>query len=203
MINCINISDPKVKALVDVFGKPAVEKGLSVFPANKDITIDNFIKDPQVKKTLGILDRSQIKAELGVSYGNTISGKGLATLGKTISQKNNKNSKNNIDETYYYRSFPIGESTENYYAVFKINKPLDLDAKLFREMQKVVDPGQNTNEVRKVKELLDQRSKEQELQLDPSLTEEQKKDNDFFNGDEALREQDFKEYELFQKQLDS
>jgi len=203
MINCINISDPKVKALVDVFGKPAVEKGLTVFPSNKDITISNFIKDPSVQKELGILNNSQLRSELNISYGNTISSKGLANLGKAISQKNNSNAKNNIDVTYYYRYSPIGESTENNYAVFKVNKPLDLDSKLFREMQKITDPSQNLDQVNNLKELMNQRVREQELELDNSLTPEQQLDNDFFNGDEALREQDRKEYELFKKQMDS
>lgn len=200
-MDCINTSDPKIKKLVDTFGTRIVEKGMEVFPADKTLSVENFINDSTVRKHLGVLNTVQLRNELGVSYGKTISSKGLANLAKTISKKNTSNANNNIDVTYYFRKTPVGESTESYYAVFKLEKPLDLDAKEFRVMQKIVDPSQDTTELMQLQSMIAARQKQIELISDNTLTEEQENSGDYFNGDEALREQDRREFELFQKQL--
>jgi hypothetical protein len=157
-MNCLNRSIPAFVKMAEDFGEIKTQFLLDSYFPNKIPTYDEFVSNKDIKKALGIMSKTQILEELGVSHKAQISQLALNLFKRTISRKNNDNFSKGVNIKYtLFNDRQVGESrNDNFtWGLRKIEKPLDMDAKIGRIQLKLVDAKQNQTPIAKLQELKD------------------------------------------------
>ena len=153
-MDCLNLSIPAFKQMAEDFGEFKTKFLLDSYFPGKIPTYDEFISDKDIKRALGIVSKSKMMDELGFSYGKTISNKALTIFKSKISRLNNFNYSQNKNITYkLFNIKQLGQSDNFTWNLRKIEKPLDMEAKIERVQSRIVDAKQNETPVSKLKEL--------------------------------------------------
>jgi hypothetical protein len=154
-MKCYNPKDEILSKFFNDFGDSRANELLNqFFPEELPKSYEEFIQNPGVRRSLGILTRSEARNEIGFTAGRDISNQQLINLKQKVSKVNNQN-KAKGDDTIYrtLNTYPIGQSAGYTWAVRKIKGELNLQAKYERAKERVVDP---TQDVSKRDELKDQ-----------------------------------------------
>ena len=136
MASCLNLSDPEVKKITDIFGEIKIKNLVDQYFNEEFPGYDAFMKSNSVKKELGIMTISDIKTDLNVNLRKEIYNEQQIKLNKAIGIVNTNNYKKNIPINYFANYFQVGQSTLFTWIVTKRKGMLDAPAKLQREINK-------------------------------------------------------------------
>jgi hypothetical protein len=156
MIGCLNLSDENIARMVKDFGEVNVSKLLNAYFPENAPTYEQFIADKNVKQDLGLVPISKVKDEIGKSLPKQINSNQLISLKTTISAVNNRNSRNGLNVVYsLYNVSRVGQSDLNTWGLKKSQGSLNLEAKLERAKNRVVDPTQSVMPISALEEMID------------------------------------------------
>ena len=136
MASCLNLSDPEVKKITDIFGEIKIKNLVDQYFNEEFPGYDAFMKSNSVKKELGIMTISDIKTDLNVNLRKEIYNEQQIKLNKAIGIANTNNYKKNIPVNYFANYFQVGQSSLFTWIVTKRKGMLDAPAKLQREINK-------------------------------------------------------------------
>ena len=144
MSKCLNLGDRNISKMVSDFGEVTVSKLLDTYFPNTIPTYQDFISNKNIKQELGLIPISKVKSEIGRSMPKQINSNQLISLKATVSAINNRNFKNNVPTVYsLYNIEQVGQSDLNTWGLKKLKGTLDIEAKLERAKNRIVDPGQS------------------------------------------------------------
>jgi hypothetical protein len=153
---CLNFNDPNVGKMVKDFGEVKVSNLIQKFFNSETPIYDEFIKNKNVKETLGLVPISKVKEEIGKSFPKEISYSQKISLMKAISIKNNYNKANNISTVYMlYNLEQIGQADLNTWGLRKVKGKLDIEGKIERAQSRIVDAAQSNKPVSDLERLIE------------------------------------------------
>jgi soluble cytochrome b562 len=156
MSKCLNLGDKNISKMVNDFGEVTVSKLLDTYFPNTMPTYQDFISNKNIKQELGLIPISKVKEEIGRSLPKQINGNQLISLKATVSAINNRNFKNNVPTVYsLYNIKQVGQSDLNTWGLKKLKGTLDIEAKLERAKNRIVDPGQSNISVSDLEAMID------------------------------------------------
>ena len=153
-MDCLNLTIPTFKQMAEEFGKIRTKFLLDSYFPNKIPTFDEFLADKDIKKALLIITPSKMLEEVGFSYKKELSGLALNLFKGKISKLNNINYSK--DKKVTYKIFNIkqrGQSDNFTWNLRKIEKLLNMSAKIERTESKIVDATQNRTPIVKLQQL--------------------------------------------------
>ena len=136
MASCLNLSDPEVKKVTDIFGEIKVKNLVDQYFNEEFPGYTTFMRSNAVRKELGIMTIADIKTDLGVNLRKEIHNDEQVRLNQAISRKNTNNFRNGIAINYFANYFPVGQSGLYTWVVTKRKGMLDAPAKLQRAIEK-------------------------------------------------------------------
>lgn len=151
MVSCPN---KRLKVWKDLVQQVGENKAYLLWAEYDGNVPDSYYNEILESKT-NIPSQSQLKKELGVSSLNNLSNQQLINIKKKISSKNIQNKKNNVNETY-----SLSETIENFPGNFSVklikhDGSLNLQNKLERVQDRVVDPSQNQTKITSIQKMID------------------------------------------------
>ena len=156
MSKCLNLGDRNISKMVSDFGEVTVSKLLDTYFPNTIPTYQDFISNKNIKQELGLIPISKVKSEIGRSMPKQINSNQLISLKATVSAINNRNFKNNVPTVYsLYNIEQVGQSDLNTWGLKKLKGTLDIEAKLERAKNRIVDPGQSNISVSDLEAMID------------------------------------------------
>lgn len=156
MISCLNLGDENIAKMVKDFGEINVSKLLDTNFPKTIPTYEQFIANKNVKQTLGLVPISKVKNEIGRSMPKEISTNQLISLKATVSAINNRNYRNGVNTVYsLYNIAQVGQSDLNTWGLKKSEGSLNVDAKLERAKNRVVDQSQSVMPVSVLEQMID------------------------------------------------
>ena len=150
MVNCINFNTPEGRRFEKDFGRVSVNELVSKYFSGEAPSYDVFISNKEVGKELGFLPKSALKNEIGKTFPKNISNQQLINLRTAIGQVNKRLSGVRY-ETFNVKQ--IGQADLYTWDFRKIEGNIDLDAKLERAKNRVVDASQSTSKITELERL--------------------------------------------------
>ena len=156
MSKCLNLGDRNISKMVSDFGEVTVSKLLDTYFPNTIPTYQDFISNKNIKQELGLIPISKVKSEIGRSMPKQINSNQLISLKATVSAINNRNFKNNVPTVYsLYNIEQVGQSDLNTWGLKKLKGTLDIEAKLERAKNRIVDSSQSNISVSALEAMID------------------------------------------------
>lgn len=156
MISCLNLGDENIAKMVKDFGEINVSKLLDTNFPKSIPTYEQFIANKNVKQDLGLVPISKVKDEIGRSMPKEISTNQLISLKATVSAINNRNYRNGVNTVYsLYNVAQVGQSDLNTWGLKKSEGNLNVEAKLERAKNRVVDQSQSAMPVSILEQMID------------------------------------------------
>jgi hypothetical protein len=153
-MDCLNLSIPAFRQMAEEFGEFKTKFLLDSYFPNKVPTFDEFLSDKDIKRALLIITPSKMMEEVSFSYGKVISEKALNIFKSKIGKLNNYNYSQNKQITYKLFNIKQQGQSDNFtWTLRKIEKPLNMEAKIERVQNKLIDFKQNQTPVAKLQEL--------------------------------------------------
>lgn len=153
-MDCLNLSIPAFKKMADEFGEIKTKFLLDSYFSNQIPTFDEFLSDKDIKKALLIITSSKMMDEISFSYGKVISEKALSIFKSKIGKLNNYNYSQKKAVTYKLFNIKQQGQSDNWtWTLRKIEKMLNMEAKIERTQNKLIDAKQNQTPVAKLQEL--------------------------------------------------
>ena len=184
-MSCLNPNYKDNKRLISDFSEVKVSMLFEKYFKNDNPSYEEFIKNKNVKEELNIIPISQTKEEIGISLKKEISNNQLIKLKTTISKLNNKLRKENQNVVYLlFNINRIGQADLFSWGLRKIKGKLNVDAKLDRITERIIDVGQSTKPVTDFKntfkeELSKEETKEKPVEKYSRLSELVKKEDQY------------------------
>ena len=136
MASCLNLSDPEIKKLTNVFGEIKIKNLVDTYFNEEFPGYSTFMKSNSVKKELGMMNIADIKSELGVNLRKEIFTETQIKLNQAIDKKNTNNFRKGVAINYLAAYFPVGSSNQYTWIVTKRKGMLDAPAKLQRAIER-------------------------------------------------------------------
>lgn len=156
MMGCLNLNDKNISKMVKDFGEVEVSKLLDTYFPENTPTYEEFIGNKNVKQGLGLVPISKVKDEIGRSMPKQISTSQLISLKATVSAVNNRNYRNGNPTVYsLYNVQQVGQSDLNTWGLKKSQGTLNVEEKLERAKNRVVDQSQSAVPVSVLEEMID------------------------------------------------
>ena len=145
MMGCLNLNDKDIAKMVKDFGEVKVSTLLDAYFPESVPTYDDFIANKNIKQELGLVPISKVKNEIGRSIPKQINTNQLISLKATVSAINNRNYRNGNPTVYsLYNVQQVGQSDLNTWGLKKSQGTLNVEEKLERAKNRVVDQSQST-----------------------------------------------------------
>ena len=166
MASCLNLSDPEVKRVTDIFGEIKIKNLVDKYFNEEFPGYVEFLRSNSVRKELGIMTAADIKSDLGISVKKEIYNEDQIRLNQAIDKKNTENFRKGIPINYFANYIPVGQSALYNWIVTKRKGMLDAPAKL----QRAIERGKLISDIEKA---IKEKGQTSLFESEPQTVEEQ------------------------------
>ena len=166
MTSCLNLSDPEVKKVTDIFGEIKIKSLVDRYFNEEFPGYQTFMRSNSVRKELGIMTAADVKSDLGVNLRKEIHTEDQIRLNQAIGRKNTNNFRQGIAVNFFANYFPVGQSGLYTWIVTRRKGMLDAPAKL----QRAIEKGKLIDEIERA---IKERGQTSLFDVEPKTVEEQ------------------------------